>query len=55
MTTELVLGNTEANYQIIILLYMMTGQWLCEKMYTLEMHTEVCGGEGGSDTIWDLL
>lgn len=23
---------------------MMTGQWLCEQMYTLEMHTEVCGG-----------
>lgn len=25
---------------------MMTGQWLCEKMYTLEMHTEVHGGVG---------
>lgn len=23
---------------------MMTGQWLCEQMYTLETHTEVCGG-----------
>lgn len=44
MITESVLGNIEANYKIIILLYMMTGQWLCEQMYTLEMHTEVCGG-----------
>lgn len=44
MITESVLGNIEANYKIIILLYMMTGQWLCEQMYTLETHTEVCGG-----------